>query len=147
MQNIKEQISNSVNATIEGEISGLEVMGNLKDLSKYIKACIEQIEPIADREFDRECEGAKSIKNFKGFTIERRSGGWNWDFSGVEDHEKLTSKKKDLDIKIKSLEMELKGIFEHANGINTFTGEVLDISRKPRKDSFIFKKKSENHGK
>lgn len=132
MENIKEQLAKTIQAVEDGNFSALEAMANLKDLEKFVKDCTKQIEPIADDEYDREREGNKSIENFKGYHIQRRSGGWTWDFKKVAQWSKLESDKK-------LLEERYKALFEHSNCIDTDTGEVLEITRKPRKDSFVFK--------
>jgi hypothetical protein len=133
MENIKEQLANTIQAVEDGDFSALLAMGELKNLEKFVKDCIKQIEPIADDEFDMNLEGGKSIENFKGWNIQRRSGGWTWDFKKVTQWAKLESDKK-------LLEERYKALFEHSNCIDTDTGEVLDIQRKPRKDSFVFKR-------
>ena len=44
MENIKGQLAKTVQAVEDGEFSALESMGNLKDLEKFVKNCIKQIE-------------------------------------------------------------------------------------------------------
>lgn len=133
MKRIEEQLAHAVQEVEEGNTSALELYAKLKDLEKFVKKCYVQVENSAIDEFDNEAGGAKSINNFKGYKIESRSGGWSWDFSGIEVFGKKTAELKGLGEKYKTL-------FLHSDCIDVETGEVLDIQRKPRKDSYIFKK-------
>lgn len=132
MENIINQLTNTVQECEDGNISGLESLGKLRNLEKVLKSCIKQVEEVADNEWYRESEGKNTIDNFKGFEISKRSGGWSWNFKGVKEYSDIETKKKDLETKYKAL-------FLHQNCIDAETGEVLDIERTPRKDSFVFK--------
>jgi len=115
MENIKTQLENSVQEVEDGNISAMEVYGKLKVLEKFVKECYQQIEDSASNEFDIECEGKKTIDNFKGFKIEKRNGGWNYDFSKVPKYAGLKEELKGLDEKYKQL-------FLHAQSVDPETG-------------------------
>lgn len=132
MEEIKDILMNMVDEAEEGGISSLELLGKLRGLEKFTKECASQIEYAATNEFDLECEGGKTIKNHKGFEVTKRSGGWSWNFKGVKEHSDLEAKKK-------GLEERYKALFEHQDCIDAESGEVLDIQRKPRADSYSFK--------
>ena len=132
MEQIREQLANSVQSTEDGESSSLELLGHLKELGKFIKECETQIEDSAYNEFDMNCEGQKTIESFKGFKIEMRNGGWKYDYSKVPKYAQYG-------IDQKAFGEKLKALFEHSESTDIETGEVYDVTKKPRKDSYNFK--------
>lgn len=132
MEIIKQTLSNSVQDVEDGKSSSLELLGHLKELGKFIKTCEEQIEDSAYAEFDIQCEGQKTIESFKGFKIEKRNGGWKYDYSKVVKYAQYG-------IDQKAFGEKLKALFEHSESTDIETGEVYDVSKKGIKDKYIFK--------
>ena len=136
MQEFKNTILEKVQAVEEGESSAMELMGQLKSLETFIKQEIAIVESHAMDEFENECQGQKTIKNFKGFEVTVRRGGWTYDYSNVPAYKAATDN-------VKALGEKYKALMEHAESVDPETGEILDIRKKPRKDSISFKPSKE----
>lgn len=80
MQNIIQQLSNTVQAVIDGEISAIEVKINLKQVKDFITKAEAEIEGAVLE------EAAKYNKEVHhGYMIELRPSAGRWDFSGIPE--------------------------------------------------------------
>lgn len=132
MEQIEDILIKELNAVEDGQSSYILLKGKVKNLKAFLKDYEDQIEEGFINEFDRETEDGKRA-NLKGFTVEKRSGGWLYDFKGVEAF-------KTAENKVKELKEHYKQLFLHADCVDPETGEVLDITRKPKADSYIITK-------
>lgn len=80
MQNIKEQISNLIQAVHDGTISALEVWANLKEVSDYIAKCKAEIESAVLQEAEK-CKGGIHF----GYQIEVRPSAGRWSFDAIPE--------------------------------------------------------------
>ncbi len=131
MEQILEILSKMVESAEQGIAPTTEVLYNINQLAEELKKAKAQIEDSAFDEFYRYQEGNEAT--IEGYHVTHRNGGYTWDFKSVDEWVLVDSKKK-------ALEKKYKGIFEHSKCTDLDTGEVLDIKRKPRKDSLIIKK-------
>lgn len=81
MNNLEEQISNTVQEVMDGTFSALEAYGNMKKLEKFLKSCISEIEDAAISEANLHDE-----KTFteKGFKFTKREGKATYSFKHIE---------------------------------------------------------------
>ena len=131
MKSIIEKLAKMVDSAEQGSVSVTEVLYNINKITEECKKAKEQIEEGAFDEFYRFAEGKEA--SIDGYHVTLRNGGYTWNYSGVDKYALL-------DVKKKAMEKKLKGMFEHSKCIDVDTGEVLDIQRKPRKDSLTIKK-------
>lgn len=99
MQNIKTQISNSVQEVIEGNISALEVYGQLNLLSKFIKMSMDEIKDEAFNEAGR--YGVKSFEDH-GMKFQLSDGKANYSFKHIPEILALETQLKELKEKAKN---------------------------------------------
>ena len=131
MKKIKLELSNAVQEVVDGNTSACELMAELMSLQDHIKECVDEIKSGAINDFELFAEGRKTFErdNIK-FTF--RSGGWVYDYSKVPAYH---AKKEEL----KNMGEKYKALFLHAECADPETGETLNITRKPRADSYSFK--------
>lgn len=80
MQNIIQQLSNTIQAVHDGEVSALEVWANIKELSDHIAKCKAEIESAVLQEAAK-CKGEVHY----GYAIEVRPSAGRWSFDAIPE--------------------------------------------------------------
>ena len=99
MDNIKERIADTVQSAEDGNISGLEVYANLKDLQRFLTDAINQVEELAWQEANNYNE--KTFSEF-GFRITKRNGSVTYDFKANADFKQKSDELAELRKKLSS---------------------------------------------
>lgn len=112
-------ISQLVQDVHDGNESPLKAYGIIKEVQKYVETCVKEIESSALNEAQRWDE-----KQFDtdGFHFEKRNGSARYDFSGIEEYNRVKDNLKQLEEKYKvAFRSWQKGI----TPVDDETGEVI----------------------
>lgn len=119
MNELKMQLSNTVQAVIEGEYSALKAFIHIKDLIKHAEKCLSEIESGAIVE----SESYEKNPVIEGYKVERTSAAGRWDFSNISAWNKTKESLKEIEENAKgAYKQHQKGIFSVASD-----GEVLEL--------------------
>jgi hypothetical protein len=134
MQEIKEKLSAMCQAVIDEKVNPLHVYTKVKDLDKFIKEVLSEIEGAVINEADKYPE--KTFE-FEGHRFEKRNGGVSYDFKHLDEWNVAKNN-------LKAIEDKYKGAYLNCNGglisVDSDTGEELELPHiKPRKDSLVIK--------
>jgi len=91
MEIINKILSEMVQSVIDEQENPLEPFAQLKTLEKYLKKCIEEVEPYAMREAEK--HGEKSFA-MHGYQFEKRNGYLMYDYTANADYTELENKLK-----------------------------------------------------
>lgn len=119
MNELKIQLSNTVQSVIDGEYSALKAFIHIKDLIKHAEKCLSEIESGAIVE----SENYEKNPIIEGYKVERTSAAGRWDFSKISVWNQVKEQLKDIEENAKgAYKQHQKGIFSVASD-----GEVLDL--------------------
>ena len=93
MENLKQQLSNTVQSVIDGEFSALQAYIAMKDLSAYLDVCMSEIKEGAQSEAAQYEKGAV-VQNYK---VEVVSSAGRWDYTRVPDWNIYQRKLKEVE--------------------------------------------------
>jgi hypothetical protein len=94
MNLIKEQLSNTVQEVLDGNFDPLDAYAQLKSLDKYLKECLNVIEPDVQAEAQKYNE--KTFKH-KDFTFTKTEGRAIYDFKNVDQWTKTKEKLSEIE--------------------------------------------------
>jgi hypothetical protein len=119
MENLKQQLSNTVQSVIDGEFSALQAYIAMKDLSAYLDVCMSEIKEGAQSEAAQYEKGA-IVQNYK---VEVVSAAGRWDYTRVPDWNIYKRKLKEVEEQAQmAFKAKEKGLLTA-----TFDGEVSEL--------------------
>ena len=133
MDQIKEQLSNTVQSVEDGNFNSLEAYANLDMLEKFIKECKNQIFDSALEEHGK--HGEKTFSAF-GYQFTSKNGSVKYDYDGHEELAKKEAEVKRIKDLLKNASKLGKAIVDEETG-ETFS--PLPI-KSGTKDSLSIKK-------
>lgn len=130
MEAIKEQLSNTVQAVLDGNFSSLEAWIELQELSKHLAKCIAEIEGGALIEANK--NKGQGFKNWK--LIDIKNNGSTYKFDHSESWRVINAMQKNIEEKMK--QAAKLGV----TVLDEDTGEVFEPAiSKAKKESIIYK--------
>lgn len=133
MYNIKNNLAETVQKVEDGAFNPLEAYAHLKDMEKFVKDCILQIEPLAHEEAGNYNE--KTFSEF-GFEITKRNGSITYDYNNDAEYKEKYKALADYKKLLTSASKLGKAI------VDEDTGEIFQPCpvKSGAKDSLIIKK-------
>ena len=119
MNNLKEQLSNTVQSVLDGEFSALQAYIAMKDLQNHLEVCMNEIKDGAQSEASQYEKGAV-VQNYK---VEVVSASGRWDFTRVPEWNIYKRKLKEVEEQAQAAwKAKEKGLLTA-----TFDGEVAEL--------------------
>jgi hypothetical protein len=133
MQVINNILSEMVQSVVSGQVNALEPYAILKTLEKYVKKCIDEVEPYAMREAEKHSEKTFAMN---GYQFEKRNGYLMYDYSANADYAEMENKLKAFKETLTKVSKLGKTV------VDEDTGEVIQPLpvKGGTKDSLIIKK-------
>jgi hypothetical protein len=112
MNNLKQQISESVQHVLDEKIDALEVYAHLKSLETYLKKALETVKPYAMSEADKY---EKSFEKY-GFKFEKRNGHVTYDYTANDDYKEMFERLKSVETILANASKMGKAIVDEETG-------------------------------
>lgn len=120
MNQIKSQISETVQMSIDGELNALEMYAMLNDLKKHIELGMKEIKDAAFIEASR--YGDKTFEDF-GFKFTLSDGKTRYNFKGIKAWEEAKARLSQIEDAAKS---SAQNKLKHGAFLVTEDGEVIE---------------------
>jgi serine/threonine-protein kinase RIO1 len=119
MENLKQQLSNTVQSVIDGEFSALQAYIAMKDLLTHLEVCMSEIKQEA-QSLAAQYEKGAVVQNYK---VEVVSAAGRWDYTRVPEWNIYQRKLKEVEEQSKAAyQAKEKGLFTV-----TQDGEVSEL--------------------
>lgn len=119
MQNLKDQLSNTVQSVIDGQFSAIQAFTEMKALEKHLSECMDRIKSDAITEASKYPKG----EVINGFKVEVSAAAGRWDFSGISSWNHTKEALKEIEERAKAAwNAKQKDVMLVSND-----GEVLEL--------------------